>query len=135
MIRPPTVAIDLDGTIIEQAVWTDGGKGDFVLIPGAVQEIKKLKESGWKIVIHTARFPDDLDEAGRRLRDLGVQFDLIWGGEGKPLADVYLDDKGITFEGKWEGMAERIINFVPYNGIKFLRPPIGSKDEQRIRSR
>ena len=35
----------------------------------------------------------------------------VGSDKGKLIADVYLDDRGITFEGNWNDSIEKIINF------------------------
>ena len=130
MDRPPTIAVDLDGVIYKQDGWKRFHLGQ--LIPGVVDELQKFKDAGWKVVIHTARIPEDFDYVRLQLIKDGVPHHRIWDNIGKPLADVYLDDRGITFEGHWEGMFERVLDWNPWYGDKFLRPPVGSEDEDLI---
>jgi len=101
-----TIAVDLDGTLAEY----DGWKGhEFIGAPieKIVNRVKKEKEAGAKIIIHTARIREEaLDEPESHisvedkvkivqawLDENEVPYDEIWQSIGKPMADVYLDDK------------------------------------------
>ena len=57
-------------------------------------------------------------------KGVGVPFDEInynkdnppGSNKGKPLADVYIDDRGLTFRGDWKASYNDIINFTPWQG-------------------
>lgn len=132
-MRPKTIAVDLDGTLYTQEGWSRETVGE--LLPDALEELRKFKAAGWDIVIHTARLPEDFPILERLLQADDVPYDRIWGRVGKPLADAYLDDKGISFDGKWDGMFDRVMAWKPWFGEKFLRAPAGSEDEQLCKSR
>ena len=132
-MRPKTIAIDLDGTLYKQEKWDRATIGK--LMPGAMRALQDLKEDGWDIVIHTARLPEDFPIIEKLLQEDGVPYDRLWEGVGKPLADVYLDDKAITFRGSWDGMLARVNAWQPWYGEKFMRPPPGSEDEQLCKLR
>jgi len=132
-VRPPTIAIDLDGTLYKQDKWNRKTLGN--LLPGAMEQLELFKAAGWDIVIHTARLPCDFPDVKDILKKDKVPYDKLWEGVGKPLADVYLDDRGVTFKGNWEGMFDKINEWNPWYGDKFLRPPPGSEDEQLCKSR
>jgi len=110
-----TVAIDFDGVIAHYAGWL--GIDIFgEPISGAKEEIQKMKDMGFYIVIHTARKPTPSLE--KYLKDNGIIYDEInWnsnheypqdGGRRKVIADVYIDDRGICFTGNWSGIAEQV---------------------------
>ena len=122
--RPKILAIDLDNTIAE---FEHGWKGPNVFgdpIPGMKEVLNEIQKDGkWKIIIHTCR-PDD-DNLRRYLRDNDIPYDSIndcpWidmdgiqHDRSKMYADVYLDDRAIGFNGKTEGLAQRIKDFVPW---------------------
>ena len=106
----PTLACDWDGTVVEDA-WPEWGK----FLPGAVKSLKKLSKK-YDIVIHTCRI-STIDQDGKRrsrqdvleevlhLRHLldssGLGNVRIHTNQNKPSADVYLDNKGLRFEGNW----------------------------------
>lgn len=128
------IAVDMDGVIFEQGEWCDR-KRFGRLIPDAISSLQSLKNDGWKIIIHTARHPDDHDFIEAELNRLDIPFDKLWRGVGKPLADIYLDDRCITFKGNWRAALKDIAAFKPWFGVKFLRPTPGSDWEELIKDR
>lgn len=116
--RQPWVAVDLDGTILEEAPEGDKGQQTFgALKPGAAEALAELTSLGWRVSIYTARFGDeDLDEAtiarwaeeiGDYLRSNEVPFNDVWVGR-KPRADVFVDDKAIRFEDDWPAIVQQV---------------------------
>ena len=115
------VAVDFDGVINP---YTKGWQGKSVFEKpsnACHQELKKLKEAGWIICINTCRS----EEANLKvyLLEHKIPFDHInysprndiQGLSGTKLAaDVYIDDKNITFDGNWNNMAERVMAFKPF---------------------
>ena len=83
--RPPILAVDLDGTIIDEDTEE--------LIPGALDALRKLQKIGWKIVIWTAR-GDAPDYVPKLVKRLGIPCDDI-NENIKGLADksrkIYFD--------------------------------------------
>ena len=61
--------------------------------------MKELKRAGHIVIIHTGRHIDKLIETKKWLKEYKVEYDHIQFG--KPVADVYIDDKGMRFEGIW----------------------------------
>lgn len=119
-----TICIDIDGTICRH----DGWRGETYfgeLIPGANECISKLHNEGWTIIIYTGR--NDKDLVSQFLTNHGIPFDAIninpklKGIErsGKPLADVYLDDRAISFKGNWEEAYEEINHFKPWHETEY----------------
>lgn len=112
--RPMVLAIDLDGTLCE---YKEGPPSDLgALIPGILRELQALKAAGWVVVIWTVR--KESDELRRQLEKLNVPFDFInknpYGppdGSDKIYADVYLDDKAMTFNGDTAGLAVKVLRF------------------------
>ena len=122
------IAIDFDGTIAHY----DGWKGLDVFgepIEGAVEAIQKLKAEGHKIIIHTCRRPTD--KLKDYLKEHNIPYDEINGQypdskaekyrQGDPSlpikihADIYIDDRGMQFQGSWEDMLYEIEDFVPWH--------------------
>ena len=114
-IKRPTACVDLDGTILVYDGWRGVGKFGAV-IPGAKEALIALKDQGWKIIIHTCRYEEEMIR--HYLRSEGVPCDEVnhnsdimapASGEGKPFADVYFDDRdvcyyrGFVFEGFFAG--------------------------------
>lgn len=105
--RQPTVAVDLDGTIVEeQPGWAAKGVIGEPL-PGAMKALRELESLGWKILIHTARFAFPGDHARlkqtieQHLRARGVPFHEVVTGP-KPPADYYVDNRAVSFSGNWD---------------------------------
>ncbi len=115
-----TVCIDIDGTICRHEGWK-GEKHFGEIIPGAKEYITRLKHEGWTIIIHTGR--NDNKEIEKFLCSNDIPFDLIntshkqkeLNRSGKPLAQVYLDDRAISFKGDWEKAFHEINNFRPWH--------------------
>jgi hydroxymethylpyrimidine pyrophosphatase-like HAD family hydrolase len=90
------LAIDFDHTLV------DGDK----LRPFAREAINILREKGHKIVIHSCNNWKWIEKV---LDNSDVRYDHIWTGEGKPLADLYVDDKGYHYRGDWESEVNDIL--------------------------
>lgn len=104
------ICIDLDGSIC----FTKKEEEEYSEVkpmPGAVESIQRLKGKGHYIIIHTSRHMKTCEsnvgrivaKQGKILIDwldrYGIPYDEIWFG--KPLADVYIDDKAMKFT-DWE---------------------------------
>jgi len=110
--KPKTIAVDLDGTILEYGGWKGHSRFGKPL-PGAKEALQKLKERGFVIIIWTTR--DNKEEIARYLREQGIPFDYInenpYGppdGSPKIYADYYVDDKAIEFKGDWQEVLKKI---------------------------
>ncbi len=119
--RSKAVCVDFDGVIAAFAQSID----EFGhTIPGAVEALHELRALGLRIIIHTSRpsTPEHLDRLAEHLRREGVEFDEInANGEcpwpaAKPLADLYIDDRALRFEGDWKktlAEAKRLLDVAP----------------------
>ena len=114
-----TICIDIDGTICRYEGWTGPDQfGD--VLPGAREAIAKLKQDGWFIIIYTTRA--DKTALSKFLRSKDICFDAINENPhqpqnaigGKPMADVYLDDRAVTFKGNWAESYNDVIKFKPW---------------------
>jgi hypothetical protein len=103
MGRGKTIAVDFDGVI---ASYDEGYQGVDVFgqpIPGASETLQALKDEGWRVIIYTVR--QDTPALYSYLENNQIPFDYInhnpdspeSTNRGKPLADVYLDDRAIRF--------------------------------------
>ena len=98
------LAVDLD-----DCVAGNSGFPDFKLqdpIPGAVEALQKLTDSGWKIQIHTARPSSDHYEIKTWLEKHNIPFKGIY--TGKILAKYYIDDRALRFDGSWDDVVNNI---------------------------
>jgi len=100
-----TVCFDLDNTLVTYPR-IPGDYRTVAPIPKMVELARRLKEEGHTIVIHTARrmathkndvaaVIEDIGELTvQSLRDLGIPYDEL--KFGKPLADMYIDDRAVN---------------------------------------
>lgn len=99
------VAVDFDNTLVEEG---EGGMSSPV--PGGAEALAALRAQGYWIVIHTCRIgiarrdgtlQDEIALVEELLNAFGIPFDEIYLGE-KMVADVYIDDRAVAFEGDWD---------------------------------
>ena len=114
-----TVCIDIDGTICHFINW-QGPEVFGDVLPGAVENIRKLKESGCFIIIYTTRA--DKHVIAKFLSKNGIPYDAINENPnqpqnakgGKPIADVYIDDRNVSFNGNWTKTYKEVMLFKPW---------------------
>ena len=113
------VAVDFDAVIAEYTGW-QGNEYIGKPLEGVAKCLTELRERGWHICVWTAR---DLEET--RIRSYceqnAIPIDSINCvplrdyASRKVAADVYLDDRGMQFVGKWTPeLIEEIDSFHPY---------------------
>lgn len=118
-----TICIDIDGTLVHYEAWC-GEKYFGEVLPYAKEIIMRLHNEGWFIIIYTTRSNKDI--VARFLNESSIYFDAINENPdqpnnakgGKPLADIYLDDRALTFTGDWQQTYRDIQNFVPWEERK-----------------
>jgi len=100
------ICIDLDGTICESR--RNGERYEDVKpIPGAVSALQKLKREGHTIIIHSSRHMDTCNNNIGKIVAIQAPIITEWCKRnqiyydelvlGKPLADLYIDDKAMRF--------------------------------------
>lgn len=114
------IAVDFDCCIAHYKKW----KGIDVFGPpieGAKDALIDLKSQGHRIIIYTCRIPSL--KLQNYLKTNGIPFDAInenpwtWLADPDPtiprkiLADVYIDDKAVTFRGDWKETLSEVQNF------------------------
>lgn len=117
MAHKKVLAVDLDGTLLQYDKYR--GKDIFgAPNPGMVELLEQVKSAGWTIVIWTVR--QESEAMKEHLLKFNIQYDYInwqpWPKDGsrKITADVYLDDRGLRFDGKTDGLLDKILNFKPW---------------------
>lgn len=119
----PLIAVDFDGTLCNSN-YPDCGSP----FAGGKQALEKFRKLGYLILIYSCRschwhydlYPNVKRETPVAERDTVVNmrkwliehdypFDEIDdGSKGKPFADFYIDDRGITFANNWSSIEQRI---------------------------
>lgn len=130
------VCIDFDLTVADYKGWR--GEGYAVIdsgpLPGAKDAIKKLRNSGTMVLIHSTRcgFEKGMLAIVAWLNKYNIMVDGVCSN--KPPADLYIDDKGITFNGNWPSMIAKINNFKHWKE-KRKDAPLRGKHKSDNRSR
>jgi len=114
-----TVAVDFDGTI---AQWGELGPNGELLTnvhpePGAKEALVRLREAGYRILIHSARSWEGYGERAlvweREMLAWLDEHEIPWDGvhfeQGKPPALAYVDDRGIRYEGNWKAITDWLL--------------------------
>lgn len=112
-----TICVDFDGVIAQY----DGYKGFGLFgdpIPGIKTFLIELKKLNWRIIIHTCRAELPLISAYMEQYDLPFD-DINRNANGpigvglqKPIADIYLDDRAVRFDGSWRHVFKDIENIL-----------------------
>ena len=99
---PKILAVDFDGTLVQDKFPNIGEKNDAVFA-----QVKAMQVGGWRIVLWTCRCGKQLHEATRYCLAQGLFFDAVnenikevqelFGGDTRKVyADRYLDDKNLA---------------------------------------
>ncbi len=103
MAKSLTIAVDFDGTIVENR-YPDIGKPRLF----AFESLKKLQEEGHRLILWTYRHGPKLDEAVEFCKEKGLEFYAVNKSypeedfeemSRKILADIFIDDRNIG--GMW----------------------------------
>lgn len=119
-----TICIDFDGVIHD---YSNGFQGEDVFgeaVHGADAATSILRKNGWCIIIYTTRPVTETLKTW--LKEHKISFDYInenpdqpKGSEGcKLIADVYLDDRAVSFRGHWDWTMNEIASFKPWQTDK-----------------
>lgn len=92
------IAIDLDHTLSKNE---DIAPGERYCnpYPGAKEALLALQMEGYKIMIHSC---NRVKWAEEWLNHWHIPYDEVWEGVGKPVASLYVDDRGYHFQGDWK---------------------------------
>jgi hypothetical protein len=91
------VCIDIDGVIAKEGPFDNYLKAE--VIPGAKENITALSRKGYYIILYTSRWQEDEFVTKKWLEIHEIPYNKLI--LGKPLADIYIDDRAIKFEG-WD---------------------------------
>ena len=110
--KKKTVVFDFDGVIHS---YTSGWKGIDIIpdppVDGIAEVMRKLKNNGYDIVIQSTRAENIKGKysIAAYCKNNGIPYDSI--SATKPPALVYVDDRGLKFDGKTDSVFEQIENF------------------------
>ena len=97
------IIIDLDGTICtEEKTFSRSMARP---LPKAVETVNTLYEEGHTIIIYSARTWQEFEMTTHWLDQHQVKYHQLV--LGKPIGDVWIDDRAIAFKG-WEDAAEKL---------------------------
>ena len=87
------IACDFDGVIHN---WDHPIEGRHMGPPfeGAKEALTQIQAQGHRIIIHSCNRKDVIEKF---MAYYELPYNYIWDQVGKPIADVYLDDRAITF--------------------------------------
>ncbi len=107
MARPKTIMVDLDGVICTEERTFERPLAK--PIPGAREALARLKEAGHTIIIYTARNWPEYRATKQWLDERGFAYDAL--EMGKPVADVWIDDRALRFN-DWHGVLNELTSIL-----------------------
>jgi len=99
MPRAKTIMVDLDGVLCSEEAFFDRPLAE--PIAGAQAALRKLRAAGYVVVVYTARGWGEYPMTRRWLDEHGFEYDGLH--MGKPIADVWIDDRAVRFT-DWTGV-------------------------------
>ncbi len=106
----PIVCVDLNGVLDSYTGWKHEKHFDPPRA-GADRFLDALRGRGYRVVVHTTRWRDDV-EAWLREHGLYERVDEITNE--KVAAHVFVDDRAVTFQGDFEATLEEIDRFAAH---------------------
>jgi hypothetical protein len=108
------ICVDLDDTLLMKPVDPMTGESDPAgeatePTEGSVETMAQLAGEGHRLTVFTARFAPMPESEKQRMKEqieqelqgLGFPPMEVWTGTTKPSADVFIDDKAITYDNDW----------------------------------
>ncbi len=122
-MKKKTICIDFDGVIAQYQGWEGEDKFGSP-VPGVQSALKVLRKEGFQIIIFTTRGNED--GLQQYLKENDIPYDYInenpeqpkGSNSGKPIADLYVDDRSVCFRGSWKRTLEDIAYFRPWQDDK-----------------
>jgi hypothetical protein len=113
------VAVDFDGVINSYISGWKGPTETDAPVLSAAESLETLYNRGYKVIIFSTRANtqegiDTVREYLRRHTKNNELADAIEVTDQKPIADMYIDDRAIPFNGDWEETLKRIEEFKPW---------------------
>lgn len=113
--RPPIIAVDFDNTLV-----TTDEQGVMSPVVGAAEVLQILEKEGWYIIINTCRGEKSdvsaaLDFFNIPHHQVNAQSPFAPSGvSNKVMADVYVDDRALRFDGDWYKTARELHVMQPW---------------------
>ena len=116
------IAVDFDGVIHGYSQGWQGGDIYDPPVPGVKEAMEELKAKGHTLYIFTTRtnkifHKDEKDQKKAievYMKEHDIPFDKIWTF-GKPMADIFIDDRAIGFRGDWQATLKEVEGFKVWN--------------------
>lgn len=123
------IAIDFDGVIHAYSKgWADGSIYDGP-VPGVKEAMEQLKKEGHYLYIFSTRtnpvFKKKEGAADQKkmmeewMTTYEIPFDKVWTF-GKPMADIFIDDRAIGFRGDWDQTLSEVKEFKVWTKVNEL---------------
>lgn len=74
---------------------------------GAIETVNKLYDAGNIIIIYSSRTWVEYEMTVDWLRKYGVKYHQLF--MGKPIGDVWIDDRAITCKDNWDEIASKLL--------------------------
>lgn len=111
-----TVCIDFDAVLHNYTHWNGGRLNE--PIAGAAAATHRLIELDYVVILYTTRGADEitpwLKRYGFAWTHINDNPEIHGQNPGKPIADIYVDDRAIQFNGSWESTLRDISRFKPW---------------------
>lgn len=114
--KPKTYAFDFDGVLSQYDGVFISDEHVGKPMPEVVKAIKILKEQGHKILVYSTRSSKTLEDYCKKHNIPADYFnnnpEYKTGNPGKPVASIYVDDRGLHYHGQTaEELVREINNF------------------------
>jgi len=109
-----TICLDFDGVVHLNGRFVASTIIEGEPVPGVTHAIERLREQ-YKVVVHSCRCAADggVDAIKDWLKLHGIEVDDVV--DHKPMAEVYVDDRAVAFDGDWLATLDDIDEFKPWH--------------------
>lgn len=112
MKRHIVIGVDFDHTLVNNPD-IELGERYAKPFPGAKEAMLELHNNkGYFMLIHSCNRKAWVEEW---LDHYNIPYDAVWDGQGKPVCDAYIDDRGVGFRGDWTVTLKETLELVEPN--------------------